>query len=179
MYLVFGFSNAHCIAVANNKKDMGLRFVDSGDGKHKVNETWQKNFTNQMINTKDVEEAWGLFHAGGITGAGSGGQVFVIRDKTQTKLYFVEQSSNKIDMEKALTGPKLQTFNDTLAPLTAHLEDHWEIGFDMFETEFLHVVRTGDDLVVKQRVKWRFGRGKCVEHCAVAKLFQDLVNSQK
>lgn len=181
MAVLLAFSNAHCVS-ANSKQESGLNIVDTGTDKHRVSASWQKNFLTLMKNNKDVEEGWGIFHEGGLTGTGSAGQVFLIQDKTQTTLYFVERGrsgNDKPDMEKALPVQKLQGFVSAVTPLAEQLTDHWETGFDMFETEFVHVVRKDNDLNVKQRVKWRFGREKCVKHCDLAKLFQDLVNSQK
>ncbi len=135
---------------------------------------WQTQFLKWLATDKDAVEAWGLFNGGGFTGSGQFGQIMVIGNQQQARVYFVAVAKKEAVTHVVTSPGQLLGFLSSVKTLSEGLGDHWENGLDLFEREFVHLVKEGKTLSVKQRVKWRFGRGKCLQHCALEKIFEKL-----
>lgn len=138
---------------------------------------WQDEFIERsktLCESSEFKEAWALFDQGGFTGKGELGQIMLISEHAKTKLIHVPVRGEKTEKELASNDPRLLKFMAHVKSLKASFKDHWEEGFDMIEREYLHIEKIEHKIQVK-RVKWRFGRAKCEEHCELSKAFESLI----
>jgi hypothetical protein len=140
-----------------------------------IQKKWQKHFLMALCKSKDAREGWALFDQGGLAGSGNFGQVMLIQGSEKTKLIYVDLKDLEPASKKTLDKTKWDSFLNTVGKIAPNLKEHWAMGFDMFEKEFVHVTKEDGKLTVQQRVKWRFGTEPCVEHCDIEKAFHALV----
>jgi hypothetical protein len=156
--------SVHCVTLDGTK---GTSLLET--------KKWQDKLLDLLCSSSNATEAWGLFDQGGFAGAGNFGQVLVLSGLKESKVYYVQIRGEKFQSEHFLKNPKLEHFLKTVRTLSPSLKDHWDNGFDMFESEFVHMVKSGKEIKVAQRVKWRFGSAPCKEHCELEKIFHGLV----
>jgi hypothetical protein len=171
--------SSHCASKENTKisepvKVSACKIKEEGKkvGLHST-QKWQDEFFEALCESQ-ASEGWGLFQEGGFTGAGDFGQVFVIPEGANAKVYALTFRDKDLQSHE-LNKDRFKKFKNSVQTNSTNLKEHWSNGFDMMEYEFVHVEKNGDELSVKQRVKWRFGLEKCEAHCHLSDAFKKLL----
>lgn len=186
LIMSLGVFSSQCVSKDSTpSKDTAAKCIieDSNKGPQlDATKKWLGKFLDKLCESHDASEGWALFDQGGIAGSGEYGQVIFLSGAVSKVFYvpingkdMVQIKGTDLKKDEFLSKDKRNTFLDTVKTQSKNLAEHWDDGFDMFEREYVHVEKAGKTLKIAQRVKWRFGRGPCENHCKIEQAFQALV----
>ncbi len=141
------------------------------DAESQVAKLAQAQFQKIFESNANAKEAWALYSGGGLAGVGKHGSMMVVGNDPHAELFFIPLG--KKDVVRNSLAKDLK-FAETISKLSEGLTDHWENGFDMFEEEYVHMVKDADNKLSMQRLRWRCGRNPCKRYHALETAFEAL-----